>query len=746
MATNQDVYIKIIAQDGASATFHKIGTTAQMTGNQMSQGAQKASRDWQDAGRKIGLAIGATSALAIRANNQSEQSQARLKASIEATGKSYDQYAQAIDKASKNAIKLAFDDEDAADAIATLTQATGDASRAINDLSLAEDVARARKIDLAAAANIVAAAEEGRYSALARIGIQIDANASKEEALAAIQQKVAGQAQAYAETNAATWDRYQIDAENALEAVGAKLADHQALILSVSAAWTAFGGAIGSVTKALGLGGAAGLGGALALLAGVGYLGYDYTQTRGKAGSNKTDSLFGGYFGGAADLLGLDSIAKQFRGITSSNKVEDQLLSLFYFQNPGQVNEKMLVQLLASLGLNYRSSGNPQQQLVAFSQDASRYGMTAGQYALSQAQQQGYVLDPISGQYMSGPEYSRVSALRAHQGTPTTSLAGAQVRGNIGTGLNAAPATPSATATAAGNYPMAAQMGEGLAQQTQQLKAQYGAYYGLADGIITATDALSAFKTAQDGILVSESKHSATISEYSGQLNALDAAVAAVQEKQASGAALNENETKLLNDAAAARERLTGGVYDETVALGLQAEQYSQNMTAADEFKGATGDMTAAVHELIDALHGIPGYVTAAVDVEVNDGGAYGLGSYLTWLNGQEFRTRWVNETVNITTGQVAGPSIDAMGLGGTVPYAAHGITSHGGYVLVGEYGPEMVPLHPGQQVIPAPATASRRQREGIRGGDIHYHIHGGIHVSANTPDEFATSLGHVRR
>jgi hypothetical protein len=256
--------IELTARDTVTPTLQKIATQAQRTGQQAEQAAQKASRSSQDWGRAasaLGTSLGGLTLVATKLANDAEVSQQRLRSSIEATGASYEDYADQIDKAAKSALQLAFDDEEAIDALSQLTQATGDTSRALEDLSLVQDIARARGIDLAAAAKIVIAAETGRVGSLARLGIAIDANATREEALAALQSKFAGQAEAYAETNAATWQRVQNSIENALEGAGGALVDYQALILGVSTAGAALGPlatAFGNVAKSAKLASAAG--------------------------------------------------------------------------------------------------------------------------------------------------------------------------------------------------------------------------------------------------------------------------------------------------------------------------------------------------------------------------------------------------------------------------------------------------------------------------------------------------------
>jgi hypothetical protein len=236
--------ISLEAKDAVTPALQKIATQVQRTSQQVEQGNQRAARssqDWSRAASGLGLALGGITLAATRFAQESEVSQQRLQASIEATGASYDDYADAVDNAARSALNLAFDDEEALDALNALTQGTGDTSRALEDLALVEDIARARGIDLAAAAKIVIAAEQGRIGSLKRLGIAIDENASSEEALAALQTKFAGQAEAYADTNAATWDRVQNSIENALEGAGGALVDYQGLILGVSTAGAALG-------------------------------------------------------------------------------------------------------------------------------------------------------------------------------------------------------------------------------------------------------------------------------------------------------------------------------------------------------------------------------------------------------------------------------------------------------------------------------------------------------------------------
>jgi|GEM_PF-6211236 len=248
---NETHTITLTARDGVSQAFQKVAREAKAAGTAGDDAGKRGSRgmaDWSSAASKTGLALGALTALAVRAAGESEAIQQRLQQSVENTGTAYDDLEGRIDAMNKTALDFAFDDEAASAALQSLVDATGDADLALTDMNLVMDVARGRNIDLAAAAKIVAAAEQGRYGSLARLGIQIDDNATREEALGALQAKYAGQAEAYAETNAASWDRMGNAAGNALEKVGGAVDDVALPLMALGALATpisALGGAIG---------------------------------------------------------------------------------------------------------------------------------------------------------------------------------------------------------------------------------------------------------------------------------------------------------------------------------------------------------------------------------------------------------------------------------------------------------------------------------------------------------------------
>ncbi len=159
----------------------------------------------------------------VAAAKESEAAMARVQKNLEAVGLDYEQYAAQIDKASQAAAKKGFDDEDAAESASRLAQKNKDVAEGIKLSSLAMDVARARNMSLESATNLVIKAQMGQAGAVRRLGIDIDKSANSQQILAALQQKFAGQADAYAKTGAGAADRLKVSWQNFQESVGQKL-------------------------------------------------------------------------------------------------------------------------------------------------------------------------------------------------------------------------------------------------------------------------------------------------------------------------------------------------------------------------------------------------------------------------------------------------------------------------------------------------------------------------------------------
>jgi hypothetical protein len=289
------VRIQVEATDNASDDFQRIGTNAARMGQQVTQAGRSASQGLKPIDQsakqaqtalvalereaakmpttmsRVGTAaknnattfaaMGAAATTlagflsdAARAAAEEEAIFARLETAVEATGASYADYAVQIEQAIDASERLSFADDEAAAALANLTSTTGDAAEALDLLGLAQDLARGKGIELAAAANIVGRVAEGNTGILARYGIAIQEGATAQEALAAVQERYAGQAQAYADTTAGAYDRISNTIANFVESIGAGTGDLQlflTLLPGISAGYTLIGGAAGLAVKGI---------------------------------------------------------------------------------------------------------------------------------------------------------------------------------------------------------------------------------------------------------------------------------------------------------------------------------------------------------------------------------------------------------------------------------------------------------------------------------------------------------------
>jgi hypothetical protein len=817
MAGN-DVTIQLRAQDGASNTFRQVGRSAQDMGRQIDQtgktGEQSLTRI-SKAGAVAGAAFTALSgtlSLAARANAEAEASQARLSTAIENTGHSLFEYKDAIDAASKTALQLGFDDEDAADSIAKLTTATGDANKATKDLAIAEDISRARKIDLASATNIVIAAEQGRTGALKRIGIQIDENASKEQTLAALQQTFAGNAEAYSRTSAAGMDRLKNSAENALEAIGAHLGPMQELLMlapGLHAGFVGLGTAVGALAPeftaaaaaatlldvALGPVGIAALaiGAAAALFEFSSTAKQDFVPSVDDANTSAVDlnqtlrdlietgSVISPLAKETTDAFtSISSGVADYQARLSAAKKEAKDFSIIPSGEPGQVDEytkhqQHAADALAALAAEADKASISNEDLskaqtaindiltstapaaadsrielqkltdqvhngdILWSEYIdSVIGVDAimDQLSLTTIKQTGATNDQTYATQQATHALDTYSAAQAAQlTTQTDAFKGLQDEIAAQDALNQKKAE---YASFAGMQVQTGNLNDLIAQNAA-LKEQQGAYYGVADGIQSVGEAQAVFKQTQDGLIGSEGTYTGQLSEYQTQLGYINNAQDLLNQRVADGIPLTQEQTDFLNDAASAQERLTGGTEDATIQLGIQAEQYAENMRIGDELNQNTSNLNGTIQDLILALQGIPGYVRTELDADTSDlaAGVAGAQAMLDTIDG-----RTVTTYVNIEQGYVA-PGALGYQLGGMTPanhalgHAQHGAAMNGGWWMVGEAGPE---LTNGRIVLPATASAEHVRSSG-GGGGITMHFHKGVTVVADDPRHFADQM-----
>lgn len=220
----------------------RIGITADPEG--VRRGARQAERELDTLGKRGAQrlkGLGSAAALAggaagiglltvglsssVRAAIEAEKTQARLEAQLKASGISYAKHADEIERVIQKHSRLAgLDDEDLTDAFTNIVRVTGDVDKSLRLTALAADFARAKHIDVAKAGEIVGKVAGGNTGILSRYGIQIEKGASASEALAALQAKFAGQAEAYGKTTGGSLDRMSVATENLQEKLGTALA------------------------------------------------------------------------------------------------------------------------------------------------------------------------------------------------------------------------------------------------------------------------------------------------------------------------------------------------------------------------------------------------------------------------------------------------------------------------------------------------------------------------------------------
>lgn len=177
-----------------------------------------------------GAAVAGVGALAVGLKRsvdsamEAERVQASLAAQMRASGLSMDQNREAIDKTVGSLSRMSgIDDEALVSAFTRLVRSTGDVKKAQEQMALVADMARAKQMDVGAAADVVGKAIDGNVGILKRYGVEIEKGATVTEALGQAQQAFAGQAKAYGDTTAGAQDRVKVAMENVQETIGAKL-------------------------------------------------------------------------------------------------------------------------------------------------------------------------------------------------------------------------------------------------------------------------------------------------------------------------------------------------------------------------------------------------------------------------------------------------------------------------------------------------------------------------------------------
>ena len=121
----------------------------------------------------LGAAAVGVGVMGVEMADKFEASHAKLETALKNAGSSFDQFSSQIGVAQKSMEAYGYTNAQTQEALANLTTATKDPKKALDDLSLAADLAKYKHIDLADAATAVARASEGNTRALKQLGIDL---------------------------------------------------------------------------------------------------------------------------------------------------------------------------------------------------------------------------------------------------------------------------------------------------------------------------------------------------------------------------------------------------------------------------------------------------------------------------------------------------------------------------------------------------------------------------------------------
>lgn len=175
----------------------------------------------------LGAAFVIASAIGVKAIMDIEKSYSRLGQAMANQGLASKENLRATSELVDSYESLGFGSEKAADAMTALVTATGNLAKSEQLLATAANLARAGTMSLEDAARALIRAQNGNVRLFTQFGIKLDENKPKAEALAEamgkLEQKLSGQAQAYAKTFAGQLAILKESFGDIFEAIGMKV-------------------------------------------------------------------------------------------------------------------------------------------------------------------------------------------------------------------------------------------------------------------------------------------------------------------------------------------------------------------------------------------------------------------------------------------------------------------------------------------------------------------------------------------
>lgn len=157
---------------------------------------------------------------AAKAAAEDEAATKRLDQALRNAGGSFDDNKAKVDARIASGAKLAFGDDDIRNSFQSLLVATDDVDEALRRQSVAMDLARGTGMSLEQASKLVGKVNEENVDTFKKLGIEIPKGATEAEALALVQAKFAGQADTYASSTAAQFEKFNIAMGELKESIG----------------------------------------------------------------------------------------------------------------------------------------------------------------------------------------------------------------------------------------------------------------------------------------------------------------------------------------------------------------------------------------------------------------------------------------------------------------------------------------------------------------------------------------------
>lgn len=152
-----------------------------------------------------------------------QASVARLTTAIKENSKAWGGNMKAVEDVIASRTQLGFADDDQRASLAETVASVGDLNDALAIQRTAMDLARLKNMSLGDAAKVLTKAYLGSTTALQKMGIKIKKGADGMDAIAAVQERAAGQAKAYSETLVGSAEVMAISFDEFKESVGGAL-------------------------------------------------------------------------------------------------------------------------------------------------------------------------------------------------------------------------------------------------------------------------------------------------------------------------------------------------------------------------------------------------------------------------------------------------------------------------------------------------------------------------------------------